>query len=139
MNEEDEYETPCTCISHQAQRARVRAVSLENETYVNLVDLLEWMQLSGQSCIEGLKRSAAEDEMPPEMLAAVTVATINVEQGMQMLHVITGSLYAEEIGSLTDDTVLIRPEEMSLNANTIPSEWVPSTPEGERDPGPGAR
>lgn len=139
MNEDDEYETPCTCISHQARRARVRAVALENETYVSLVDLLEWMQLSGQSCIEGLKRSAAEDEMPPEMLTAVSVATMNAEQGMQMLHAITGSLYDEEIGSLTDDTVLIRPEEMSLNTNTIPSDWAPSGSEGEHDHGSGAR
>lgn len=131
MSDQSKHECahPGKCVVHLLSAARVRAVEVEGEKYVNLADFINYMTLDFQADVADVVREEvgpdASSEVVQEAVESYGAVTAGAARVVSNMHAV---LHYEILPLSDPDGVLVSPEAMRNVPDGVPNEWLPSTP-----------
>jgi hypothetical protein len=119
----DECLYPMVCVYHAVQNAKVRAVKIDGETYVNTTDLTHWLKVLREFEHKGMADEIAG--MPPALQTHMQAATMNHVQGMLHTEERVLQVGQEDILPMTDARgLLVAPDEFVAEIpDVVPTSW----------------
>lgn len=132
-DESDECPFPMECLVHNMLRAKVRAVKVDSETYVNASDVAEWIRLTTAVDIQDIRDTFSEQYAagmipmaPDDFRRDIAIALLHIDQGAKGAFLRVHAMIALPIEPMASPNgLLVDPSEITRQIpDEVPTEWT---------------